>query len=88
MWTEQEIEVLKREYGTKLSHEIDIPGRLPSAIRRKASSLGLKCDLTLVSENASIKSRLYDVHHEYFSILNIENYYWAGFFAADGMFNE
>ena len=79
-WTNEELEILKENYGTKTAKELsNILGRSKSAIQNKAHELQLeKDDKTFYNK-------------QYFKEINTyDKAYWLGFIYADGyiVFNE
>lgn len=77
-WSQKEIEILKQYYGKIKKQKLQLLlNRTPRSIAWKAY------DLCLIADR-SITNRTHNVDHNYFSVLNIENCYWAGFLAADG----
>jgi len=77
-WTDQEIMILKENYGQIPLPDIDIPGRSYQAKRTRARILGLYSALKGQGK------RQYSCNDNYFNVPNLENSYWAGFIAADG----
>lgn len=80
-WSEEECQILKTYYGQILNREICqyyLPSKNCNAIYYKAKCLGLK------SQDRRGRQRQYFFNHNYFSIPNVENSYWAGYIAADG----
>ncbi len=77
-WTQKEIKLLKREYGSKTVDKINIPGRTYVAKLMRAFFLGLSSSLSGQGR------RKYSVNNNFFSKYTLENCYWAGFIAADG----
>lgn len=76
-WSEENIKYLKENFGKIKAKEIAyILGRSYDAVHKKAQSLGLFGDRGI--------NRKYTVNNLYFSEINVENSYWAGFIAADG----
>jgi len=76
-WTEEEISFLKENYKSLPTEEISsILNRTRDAIITKVNNLG-------ISSYADKKGR-YLFNRDYFSVLNLERAYWAGFIAADG----
>ena len=82
-WTDREDAVLRDAYGKQPYREIyaQLPGRTRCSIKGRARNIGLHGNKTVVMPLAM---KTYSVRHDYFSIPNIENSYWAGFLAADG----
>lgn len=83
LWTQREIKTLTAFYHLRMTKELAdvLPGRTLNSIFQKARSLDLKA-------NRKLTRKQYKVDHNYFSIPNLENSYWAGFLAADGNIGE
>ncbi len=79
LWTDSEIQVLRKNYGKKKIKEWIhlLPNRNHKTICHKAFRLGIKAD-------RSLSTRKYSYNRQYFSKPNIENCYWAGFISGDG----
>lgn len=77
-WTDEDLQFLKENWGKLHSDEIAKHlGATNSSVRHKASRLKLK-------SRGIYDKRTYEVDDNFFSTLNIENCYWAGFLASDG----
>lgn len=79
-WTEEEKCSIVELYKTHTCKEIgELIGRTTDAVTTRLSMLG---------ESNKGRGRRYDVDYNYFSVLNPERAYWAGFIAADGCLYE
>jgi hypothetical protein len=84
MWTSQEIDILKENFGKVVAKDIPL-SYSPDAIRKKAFRLGLDGNQSkLASMHNSIAKKKYHHDEHFFSIPSILNSYYAGFIAADG----
>jgi hypothetical protein len=76
-WSEENIRYLRENFGKIKAKEIAVVlGRSYDAIHKKAQSLKLIGDKGI--------NRKYTINDSYFSSINLQNSYWAGFIAADG----
>lgn len=78
-WTLDEISILKKWYGKISADKIPL-NKTARSIYMKAFRLGLEAKI-------GPKSR-YSHNKKYFSLLNEECCYWAGFIAADGCIHD
>lgn len=78
-WLLEEDEILKYIYGkVKIEHVLEmIPRHTYGSIHKRVKFLGLKGDPKLAQKK-------YTINKYFFSDLNTESCYWAGFIAADG----
>lgn len=81
-WTDADKQVLRDNYhkGTKICCEL-LPHHPLQSILTIANDLGLRVDPRTVN-------RKWDYNQSYFSVLTLENCYWAGFIAADGCIHD
>lgn len=84
MWTNEEVEILRREYGTTPARDLKIGDHTAEQIRCKAKRLKIKSDRLKMAAICNSRDRRFDVNDDFFHIPNILNCYYAGFIAADG----
>lgn len=77
-WTKEEDDILKQYYGKISSNDISFKlSRTRKSVLDRANRLGIKA--------FNYRPDIVDTtNHDFFSIPNIENSYWAGLIAADG----
>lgn len=78
-FTKTEEEFIRTNFQNKSASEIgELLGRSESSIENKKHRMGLKTG----------PRRTYELDENYFSNINLESCYWAGFIAADGCVRE
>jgi hypothetical protein len=79
-WTEEEINILKEQYGKIKNKNININ-------RSKSSILGMAHTLKLKG-NKRLSKKDYTLNHSFFKTPNLLNSYYAGLIASDGCLSD
>lgn len=83
-WDQHELDYLREHYYTQTPEELEAALHRPYAgIKKQASREGLT-DPAKTSALMSRNRAEYQVNHDFFQVLTVENCYLAGLYAADG----